>query len=162
MIAHNCLTCSLRTKQSHTSSLKQSFHSCSVFGEAPLSSFKNLSYVCTFCDLVIWGYTMGHQAFISLIFICWWVAEAWSWFARKSISLWNSSHRMLWVEATVKGYVVQPSFNKQGGFQLGQVAQSPVQPGAGCFQGWDIHHLSGKPVPVFHHRHQEKKKFPNT
>ncbi|NXL43142.1 ROS1 kinase, partial [Podilymbus podiceps] len=29
-----------------------------------------------------------------------------------------------------------------------QVAQSPVQPGLECFQGWGLHHLSGQPVPV--------------
>lgn len=67
---------------------------------------------------------------------------------------------MVWVEAMVwvKGHVVQLSFNTQGCFQLDQVTQSPVQPGPGCFQGRDIHHLSGKPVTMFHHLHWEKKK----
>jgi len=26
-----------------------------------------------------------------------------------------------------------------------------------CFQGWDIYHLSGQPVPVFHHPHCKKQ-----
>lgn len=62
------------------------------------------------------------------------------------------------LEATFKGHVVQLSFNKQEHFQLDEVAQSPVQPSPGCFQGWDIHHLSGQPVPVFHYPHWGKKK----
>ncbi|KAK4832829.1 hypothetical protein QYF61_025817, partial [Mycteria americana] len=37
--------------------------------------------------------------------------------------------------------------------QLDQVAQSPSQPDLEWFQGWGIYHLSGQPVPVFHHPH---------
>ncbi|KAK4823976.1 hypothetical protein QYF61_008595 [Mycteria americana] len=55
------------------------------------------------------------------------------------------------LEGTFKGHLVQPRCNEQGHLQLDQVAQSPVQPGLECFQGWSIYHLSGQPVPVFHH-----------
>jgi len=60
---------------------------------------------------------------------------------------WN--HRML--EKTIRNHLAQTPFSEQGYLQLDQVAQSPVQPGLECFQGWGIHHLSGQPVPVFHH-----------
>jgi len=32
-----------------------------------------------------------------------------------------------------------------------QAAQSHIQPGLECFQGWGIHNLLGQPVPVCHH-----------
>jgi len=57
----------------------------------------------------------------------------------------------LGLEGTFKGHLVQLPCNKYGHLQLDQVAQSPVQPGLECFQGWGIYHLSGKLVPVFHH-----------
>jgi len=41
-----------------------------------------------------------------------------------------------------------------GDLQRDQVAQSPIQPDLEHFQGWDIHHLSGQPVPGFHHPQQ--------
>jgi len=44
--------------------------------------------------------------------------------------------------------------------QLDQVAQSPVWPGLGCFQGWGISHLSGQSGPVPHHP-QCKTFFPS-
>jgi len=31
--------------------------------------------------------------------------------------------------------------------------QSLAQAGLECFQGWGIDHISGQPVPVFHHPH---------
>ncbi|KAK4831876.1 hypothetical protein QYF61_019888 [Mycteria americana] len=46
-----------------------------------------------------------------------------------------------------------------GHLQLDQVAQSPSQPDLEWFQGWAIYHLSGQPVPVFHHPHGKKKVF---
>ena len=38
-------------------------------------------------------------------------------------------------------------------------AQSPIQPGLGCLQGWDIHHHSEQWVPLPHHLYC-KKHFP--
>jgi len=32
-----------------------------------------------------------------------------------------------------------------------QAAQSHIQPGLECLQGWDIHNLLGQTVPVRHH-----------
>ena len=57
------------------------------------------------------------------------------------------------LEGTFKGHLVHPPCNEQGHLQLEQGAQSPVQPALECFQGWDISHLSGQPVPGFHHPH---------
>ena len=34
---------------------------------------------------------------------------------------------------------------------LDQAAQSLIQPGLECLQGWGIHNLLGQPVPVRHH-----------
>lgn len=43
------------------------------------------------------------------------------------------------LEVTFKAHLVQ----------LAQVAWSPIQPDAECFQEWGINHLSWQPVPVF-------------
>ena len=37
-----------------------------------------------------------------------------------------------------------------------QDAQSHIQPGLECLQGWGIHNLLGQPVPVRHHPLSEK------
>ena len=42
-----------------------------------------------------------------------------------------------------------------------QAAQSHIQPGLECIQGWGIHNLLGQPVPVCHHPLSEKLP-PNT
>ena len=55
------------------------------------------------------------------------------------------------LEGTFRGQLAQPPCSEQGHLQLDHVAQSPVQPGLECFQGWGLHHFSGQPVPVFHH-----------
>ena len=34
---------------------------------------------------------------------------------------------------------------------LDQAAQSHIQPGLECLQGWGVHNLLGQPVPVCHH-----------
>ena len=52
---------------------------------------------------------------------------------------------------TFRGRQAQPPCNEQRHLQPDQVAQSPVQPGLECFQGWGIDHLSGQPGPGFHH-----------
>ena len=68
-------------------------------------------------------------------------------------------HRIIeWfgLEGTFNGHLAQPPCSAQGHLQLDQIAQSPVQPDLECFLGWGIVHLSGKPVPVFHHPHCKK------
>ena len=45
-----------------------------------------------------------------------------------------------------KGPLAQPPCSEQGHLQPDQVAQSPVQPGLQCVQGWGIDHLSGQLV----------------
>jgi len=42
-----------------------------------------------------------------------------------------------------RGHPAQPPCSEQGHLHLGQAAQSPIQPGLECFQGWGIDHLSG-------------------
>ena len=44
----------------------------------------------------------------------------------------------------------QPPCYVQGCQPLGQAAQSHIQPGLECLQGWGIHNLLGQPVPVCH------------
>jgi len=63
---------------------------------------------------------------------------------------------MLWVGRDLKGHLVQRPCHEQGHLLLDQVAQSPVQPGLEHCQGWGIDHLSGQPVPGFHHHHLKK------
>ena len=77
--------------------------------------------------------------------------------------LWNTwpqwdpqNHRItecFGLEGMLKRHLLQHPCNEQGHLQLDQVAQSPVQPGLECFQGWSIYHLSGQPVTVLHHPH---------
>ena len=45
---------------------------------------------------------------------------------------------------------------EQGRQPPDQAAQSHIQPGLECLQGWGIHNLSGQPVPVCHHPLCEK------
>ena len=45
----------------------------------------------------------------------------------------------------------QPPCYVHGCQPLDQAAQSHIQPGLECLQGWDIHNLLGQPVPVCHH-----------
>jgi len=60
------------------------------------------------------------------------------------------------LEGTFEGHLVQPPCHKQGQLHPEQVAQSPVQPGLECLQGWGIDHQSGQPLPGFHHPQHEK------
>ena len=50
----------------------------------------------------------------------------------------------------------QPPCYVQGRQPPGQAAQSHIQPGLECLQGWGIHSLLGQPVPVRHHPLGEK------
>ena len=45
----------------------------------------------------------------------------------------------------------QPPCYVQGRQPPDQAAQSHIQPGLECLQGWGIHNLLGQPVPVRHH-----------
>jgi len=63
------------------------------------------------------------------------------------------------LEGAFRGHLAQPPCREQGHLQLDQVAQSPIQPGLECFQGWGLQCLSGQPVLVFHHP-RGKKFFP--
>ena len=60
------------------------------------------------------------------------------------------------LEGTFRGHLVQLPHSEQGHLQPDQVAQSPVQPGLECFQGWGSDHLSGQLGPGFHHPHGKK------
>ena len=51
----------------------------------------------------------------------------------------------------------QPPCYMQGCQPLDQAAQSNVQPGLECLQGWGIHNLLGQPVPVLYHPLCESK-----
>ena len=58
-----------------------------------------------------------------------------------------------------KGAQRSPSSNPllcAGHQPAAQAAQSHIQPGLGCLQGWGIHSLLGQPVPVPHHPLDEK------
>ena len=50
----------------------------------------------------------------------------------------------------------QPPCYVQGRQPPDQAAQSHIQPGLECLQGWGIHSLLGQPVPVRHHPLCEK------
>ena len=50
----------------------------------------------------------------------------------------------------------QPPCYVQGCQPPDQAAQSHIQPGLECLQGWGIHSLLGQPVPVCHHPLSER------
>jgi len=50
----------------------------------------------------------------------------------------------------------QPPCYVRGCQPADQAAQSHIQPGLECLQGWGIHSLLGQPVPVRHHPLSEK------
>ena len=58
---------------------------------------------------------------------------------------------MAWVEKDHNAHPVSTPFYVQGRQPADQAAQSHIQPGLGCLQGWGIHNLLGQPVPVRHH-----------
>jgi len=50
----------------------------------------------------------------------------------------------------------QPPCHGQGGQLPDQAAQSHIQPGLECVQGWGIHNLLGQPIPVLYNPLSEK------
>ena len=56
----------------------------------------------------------------------------------------------------------QPPCYVQGRQSLDQAAQSHIQPGLECLQGWVIHNLLGQSAPVCHHPLSEKLPPKNT
>jgi len=54
----------------------------------------------------------------------------------------------------------QPPCYVQGWQPPDQAAQSHIQPGPECLQGWSIYNLLGQPAPVPHHPLCEKR-LPN-
>jgi len=66
------------------------------------------------------------------------------------------NHRMAWVERTTIIIQFQPPCYVQGCQPADQAAQSHIQPGLECLQGWGIHNLLGQFVPMCHHPLTEK------
>ena len=58
---------------------------------------------------------------------------------------------MAWVEKDHNAHPVSTPCYVQGRQPLNQAAQSHIQPGLECLQGWGLHSLLGHPVPVCHH-----------
>jgi len=55
---------------------------------------------------------------------------------------------MAWVEKDHNTHPVPTPCYVQGRQPADQAAQSHIQPGLECLQGWGIHSLLGQPVPV--------------
>jgi len=66
------------------------------------------------------------------------------------------NYRMAWVEKDHNDHPVSTPCYVQGHQPPHQAAQSHIQPGLECLQGWGIHYLFGQPVPVLHHPLGEK------
>jgi len=63
---------------------------------------------------------------------------------------------MAWLEKEHNDHLVSTPLLWQGHQTPDQAAQSHIQPGLECLQGWGIHNLPGQPVPVRHHPLCEK------
>jgi len=63
----------------------------------------------------------------------------------------TQNHRMAWVEKDHNAHPVSTPCYVQGCQPPAQAAQSHIQPGLECLQGWGIHNLLGQPVPVCHY-----------
>jgi len=62
----------------------------------------------------------------------------------KTITAQN--HRVAWVEKDHNAHPVPTPCYVQGHQPAAQAAQSHIQPGLECLQGWGIHSLPGQPV----------------
>ena len=58
---------------------------------------------------------------------------------------------MAWVERDLNDHLISTPCYVQGHQPPEQAAQSHIQPGLECLQGWGIHNLLGESVPVHHH-----------
>ena len=58
---------------------------------------------------------------------------------------------MAWVEKDHNDHLIPTSCYVQGHQPADQAAQSHIQPGLECLQGWGIHSLLGQHVPAHHH-----------
>jgi len=66
------------------------------------------------------------------------------------------NHGMAWVEKDHNDHLVSTPCYVQGHQPAAQAAQSHIQPGLECLQGWGIHSLREQPVPLRHHPLGEK------
>jgi len=55
---------------------------------------------------------------------------------------------MAWVEMVHNDHLVSTPCYVQGRQPADRAAQSHIQPGLECLQGWGIHSLLGQPVPA--------------
>ena len=62
------------------------------------------------------------------------------------IEFLSQNHRMAWVEKDHNAHAVPTPCYVQGHQPADQAAQSHIQPGLECLQGWGIHSLLGQPV----------------
>jgi len=65
---------------------------------------------------------------------------------QRAVPLALLDHRIIacyGLEGSLRGHLAQAPCSEQGCLRRDQVAQSPVQPGLECFQGWGLHCLSG-------------------
>jgi len=60
----------------------------------------------------------------------------------------HESHRMAWVAKEHSAHPVPTPCYVQGRQPAAQAAQSHIQPGLECLQGWGTHSLLGQPIPV--------------
>ena len=65
----------------------------------------------------------------------------------------SQNHRMAWVKKDHNDHRVSTPCYVQGHQPPDQAAQSHIQPGLECLQGWGIHNLLGQPVPVRIHQY---------
>jgi len=58
----------------------------------------------------------------------------------------RTNHRMAWVENNLQHHPLPTPCYVQGRQPAAQAAQSHIQPGLECLQGWGIHSLLGQPI----------------
>lgn len=68
----------------------------------------------------------------------------------------TQNHKMVWIEGTFKGRLVQPPCLDHGHIQLDKMFQNLIQSDLEFLQGCGIYHLYGKLAAVFHHPHCKK------